>query len=360
MGRIQKWLISGVWCYVSVAVGIILLAACSLPVDVFAKGRLMLWNFQLSPDGRTVAFSYCDRNDLHCRLGLLDLRNEKIVRIPAPSGKQLTYPSFSYDGKRLAAVMGDAVKRGPSQIVVIDLATLHITQVTEGRETRHYPVFQPRTNNILYVVGGMGVFHHLRLLNISDRTEAIILDERSGFRVGLDTPYFVGPTEIIFAAIAPADPELVTAVINIGRRKTDLITYRLLFGGRPEIILKQVQGNTEKIGGARRPNISNITASESGKIMVFIDLSATEPYQKGVGYNLDLFKMERGRLTQLTNSRSHLAYAHVSYDGSTVAFGSDPTRRSQFDLFILDMKTGKARPTHLRKRLVAHPEFATE
>lgn len=358
MGRTRKRLKGGLW--LRVAAGAILLAACSLPVDAFAREKFLLWGFRMSPDGQTVAFTYCDRNVRHCRLGLLDLTNDRIVHIPAPSGKQLKHPFYSYDGKRLAAILLDAATNGDSQIVVIDPATLQITPVTEGRGIRRFPVFQPGTGNILYVAkaGRPHRFPHLRLLNLSDRTETIILDAKRGFRLAIAAPSFVDPTEIIFDALGPVDPELVIAVENIGRTKSELIIFGLLFGGRTKIILKNLQSRTQKIIGYKRPNISNITASENGKRIVFIDLSTSKPYQIGVGYNRDLFMMERGKLTQITNLRSHLAFPDISYDGSTVAFGADSSRRKQFDLFILDLKTGKLRPTNLRDRLAKHPAFS--
>ena len=124
--------------YLAVALGIILLAVCSLSVDASAKGKFMLWDFQLSPDGQVVAFRYQDKRQGFLGLGLLNLKSGALSRVPNPPGKQLGFPSFSYDGKQLAAVMGETNSLSSSQVIVIDLATLRITQVTKGRAPRKY------------------------------------------------------------------------------------------------------------------------------------------------------------------------------------------------------------------------------
>lgn len=103
--------------------------------------------------------------------------------------------------------------------------------------------------------------------------------------------------------------------------------------------------------------MSSPSASVDGKEIVFVHRSLIEPRTKGVGYNYEIFKLENGKLKALTKLRSHLLSVHVSNDGSTVAFGSDPKRRREWDLFILDMKTGKVRATNLLKRLAKHPDF---
>jgi hypothetical protein len=170
----------------------------------------MLWGFNMSPDGQTVAFQYCEQKPRYCRLGLFHLATGQIVHIPGPAGKSLEQPSFSSDGRRLAAITGDANSREGSHVVVIDLANLQITQLTEGRADRSYPAFQPGTDNILYVAGYViGATHRyfrLRLYNVSKRTETTILAAKDGFRSGLLRPSFLGSDEVIFGAIAHPIP----------------------------------------------------------------------------------------------------------------------------------------------------------
>ena len=321
----------------------------------FADRKFMLSDFQMSPDGKLVAFQYQHKPQGLHRLGLINLETGALTPIPAPQGKHLGSPSFSYDGKRLAAVIGDNSAFSVSQIVVIDLATIQLTQVTEGREPRYYPVFQPGTDQILYVVGGLGIFYHLRLLNISDHTETTVLEKQDGFLVVISRPSFVTSTEIIFQAIAPSDPELKDAVKQLTESEFAQVSYRLRFGDHPELLFPHVESNRKAFF---RPGLSWLSASENGNHVVVVYLSNVEPRTKGVGYNYEIFKLENGKLKQLTNVRSHIQAAHVSYKGSKVAFGSDPKRRREWDLFVLDMKTGKIRATNLLERLAKHPEFA--
>jgi Tol biopolymer transport system component len=339
--------------------GIILLALVSFCVDTTAKGKPMLSGFSMSPDGKTVAFNYCEGMSERCRLGLLNLATERIVYIPGTDGKFLAQPSFSSDGRRLAAIMGQPTSGQGSHVVVIDLATLEITQLTEGRANRGNPVFQPGTGKILYVeadaVGANLPWFNFRLHNISERTETTILEVKDGFRVGIMRPSFLSPNEIVFGAYTPNEPGLSAAVKQLTGSIHTKIAFRLSFGGRPEIFLPHIEARRK---GYYEPGISSISASKNGKDVVLVHLSLVEPRTKGVGYNYELFKLENGELKALTNLKSILLSAQVSLDGSTVAFGSDPKRRREWDLFVLDMKTGSVWETRLLDRLAKHPDFA--
>ena len=194
-----------------------------------------------------------------------------------------------------------------------------------------------------------------------------VLEEKAGF-YAIFRPSFVSQNELIFQAIAPADAKLVQEVVEItktrviGKSTSDKMVYRLPIGGRPEIILKEITAHSArdvdntvaKLG----PRIGSVSASRDGKAMVFIDLSSVTPQTKGVGYNYEIFKLEDGKLTQMTHLLSYLYDARVSYDGSTVAFGANPSRRRQdIDLFILNIHTGEVRPMRLLEKLAEHPEF---
>lgn len=335
---------------------VIFLIICFFSADASAKGTFMLSDFQISPDGQVVAFQYQDKPQGLHGLGLLNLETGALTRIPSPQGKHLGSPSFSYDGKKLAAVIGENRAFSVSQIVVIDLATLQLTQVTEGRAPRYYPVFQPGTDQILYVVGGLGVSYHLRLLNISDHTETTVLKKQDGFLVVITRPSFVTSNELIFQAISPSDSKMKESVKQLTGSEVAQVSYHLQFGGRPEIYLPQLESKRRR---SWEPGMSWLSASENGKEVVVVHLSNVEPRTKGVGYNYELFKLENGKLKQMTNVRSHIQAAHVSYKGSKVAFGSDSKRRREWDLFVLDMKTGIVQATNLLKRLATHPEFAS-
>ncbi len=291
----------------------------------------------------------------------------KLTPIPSPPGKHVVNASFSYDGKRLVAMVSDATS---GQIVGIDLATLKLTELAQAQRGWNQPVFQPGTDNLLLLVGGPSVRpggrYYLKLLNMSDHTEQTVLEEEAGFRA-IFRVSFVSQNEIIFQARAPADTKLTQEVVEIvkmpaiGNTTTAMIVYRLPIGGRPEIILKEITAHSARsVTGAAvqfDPRISSVSASRDGKTIVFTDLSLVTPHTKGV-YNYEIFKLEDGKLMQMTHLLGHLHAARVSHDGSTVAFGMIPKRRLQdLDLFIMNVRTGEVKPTRLLEKLAEHPEF---
>jgi len=325
-----------------------------------SDAMLVLEVFAPSPDGRVVAFQYHDlsagQNDLG--LGFLDLQSGKLTRIPNPPGKQLSEPSFSRDGKRLAAAMGNLHSLAATQITIIDPATLKtVTTVNPNPWEVAYPVFQPGSDNVLFVATNPGVPKQLRLLDLANNDEHSILDPAEGFYT-IFQPSFVGPDDVLFQAMSPRDLALKQSAVDLlGKDRYDpalRITYRLHFGERPEIFLPEL---TRSRTGPLLPGIPYLTASRDGETIAFIGLSIADPYNEHHQYNYEVFALRNGQERQMTNLRSLLAYAHISFDGMTVAFGSDPTRRKIVDLFVLDMRSGKVTATGLLNKLQSNPEF---
>lgn len=315
-------------------------------------------NFAISPDGRMVAFQYKDGESGFHGLGLFEWETGKLSPIPRALGTHLGNASFSPDGKRLLAMTSTA---GSGQIVSIDLATSRMTELAQARRGWQAPVFQPGTDNVLVVVGGPGIYYHLKLLNLKDGTETTILEEKVGFKVSLFTPSFVGANEIIFQAIAPADPQLRQAVLDLVPNDTETIAYRLEFGGRPEIILADVTAN--KVSPNER-GASSVSASNDGKTLAFIAHSRSEPYNEAGAYNYEVFTLKDGMLKQMTDLRSYMSLAKVSYDGSTIVFSSVPNRHVRsnprfggLNPLLLDLRTGKVTPTHLLEALQQRSDF---
>lgn len=330
-------------------------------------GNKMLEDFAISPDGRTVAFQYVDKGSKRHGLGLLEWESGKLTPISSPKGTDIGgNPRFSYDGKRLVAMMSDSTS---GQIVSIDIISQKLTLLARAGRGWNTPVFQPGTDNVLFVDGGPSVrpggHYYLKLLNLLDHTEQTVVEEKDGFRA-IFHPSFVSQSEIIFQARSPADTKLVQEVVDLvkrpgANRSADLV-YRLSIGARPEIILKEITSHSARDVDSTvvkfNPRITSVSASRDGKAIVFIDLSSLTPHTKGAGYNYELFKLENGKLTQMTQLLSLLHVARISYDGSTVAFGKIPERRVQdLDLFILNVLTGEVRSTHLLEKLAERPDF---
>ena len=338
-----------------------------------SSGAIVLVNLRMSPDGNVVAFEYYDTRFIapadvragrkHRGLGLLEWRTDRLTRIPNPAGRQLSAPSWSYDGKRLAAAMGKYGSLAPTQIVVIDMPDFTVTEVIGKDPVKgdgHYlvktsPVFQPETGNILYVESEYGrIPMHYRLFDPRDGNDRVVLPKEQGFYSLLSQPCFIGRDEIIFQAIGPKNREFEKIVIELASSPGVPVTYRLKFGEEIQFYFPELDRRKSVLD----PQITGITASAGGRIVIGIRKSLSEPENAQGKYNLEIFRIDQGRLTQLTKLRSYLANSTVAYNGSTVAFGADPTRQRVLDLSILDMTTGTVTPTGLRKRIEQHPDFA--
>jgi Tol biopolymer transport system component len=305
----------------------LVLAVALLPLCgvAHAKGEFTLQDLAISPDGRVVAFQFSPAKGPD-GLGLYEWQTGRLKRIPNPLGKRLGAPSFAYDGERLAVVSQNLTEGVVSDIAVVDLAALSVTQITHanhsGTRGKTNPVFQPGTDNILYVERGIGVFNHLKLVNIYSGTERTVLDESHGFINSIFRASFVGLEEIYFTAIAPANPRLQKEVDDLGAENTSAtIAYRLNFGGEPEILSPQSEIRLrDKFYHA---GLSSLSSSKDGRTTIFISKTNRESTSK---FFYDVFKFDSsGSEDRLTHLNGYLTHARISYNGSIVAFFPIPT-----------------------------------
>jgi len=310
------------------------LSACGgVGGDYFAP-RYGIQDLALSPDGRVVAVRFLDRELRRSGFGLYDWKEERFTPIPSPwPDRNFSDASFSPDGKRLVAVSGN-------QIVLIDLADFHVTQVTEGGQGfKETPTFLPDGSGVLYVLSNPARFV---LLDLVDHQEKQMLDPLVGFGT-ISRPFFGAPDRIIFTAIAPRNPELYVELDKFpdSRPDRDVHVYGMKFGEQPQLIL-----NNLWIEGKKRSRWfageGSLQASKDARQIVFIDYA---PNPSGPGDNLDqeLFVIDDGALRQLTHLNASLMAATVSYDGSTVAVGCDSGHSMSHDLCVVEVKTGKLR-----------------
>jgi Tol biopolymer transport system component len=327
------------------------------------QATIQLTDVVPSVDGRTIVFEYRDRSlgRNHLGLGLLDVGVGTLRRIPNPSGWQLSQASFSFDGKQLVVGKGGTGGQMPLQIALVDLETLGVSDITAaGPGAKEYPVFQPETGNILYVHYQGFLVHRLVLVNPTNHREQAILDRSNGFVGEFRRPSFVNSEEIVFQARGPVSRELTAIVRNVVGVTAIAVAYRLKFGGQPSILSPEQE--RESIHPIHYPDggLNFLSASRNGDVMTFVAKSLEQPFNKQSQYNFELFKMERGAVTQMTHLLSNTAYAHVSYDGSVVAFASVPSQQREFDLFIFDMKTKTIRATGLLERIKNNPDFVLQ
>jgi len=346
-------------CFMSLLCFALALSACGshfsksgvLEKDVYG-GRLGLSDIALSPDGHLVLVEYKDREKNQRGYALLDWRSGNLTKLPAFPVQEA---SFSPDGKYLIATSFDRIQK-------VDLATLQVTQASGDHpsgfgEYSQYevPAVQPGSNNILY---SRGYPKHLVLLNPSDRSEQIVLDGKNGF-YAISKPNFIASDEVVFSAMAPHNPELNAWAKSKNIQDTGFGIYRLKFGHMPQPAFDEIYNHSAAIQNQNRllfSTVGNISVSQDGHRVAFVDFSETDPNLQG-HYNYEIYLDEDGRIKQMTNLKSHLCCMTMSADGSTIAFGSDPTRTMTHDLYVLDLRTGEIHPMLLAQRFEHSPDF---
>jgi hypothetical protein len=322
-----------------------------------------IFDFAISPDGRLIAFDFVITGKAGCEgLGLYDWQADTLTRIPNPPGSVVTVPSFSYDGRRLAVTMRTGLSPLDTDIAVIDLATGAIVPATrrdpKERVVRTGAVFQPRTGNILFVEEGLSVPRHLKMLNIETHTEAVVLGQRAGFRTGLYRISFVDEEEIYFTARSPVDPDLRSALTNLlgpghGSMVASTVGYRFRFGGKPEILLPELQRTL--LVGLHIEGPASLTASRGGAVVVYVGINNPGPEWSPL---CDLYQiLPDGSSHRLTNLEGIIDAARISYDGSTVAFTLAKNGKLPLELMIFDMKRKKLTTSDLRRKLFLDPNL---
>ena len=313
----------------------------------------LLDEFNISPDGRIVVFQYHVGQNHLGGLGLYEWRTGKLTRIPGPPDMQLSSPSFSYDGRRITAVLS---RQGTyHSVAIIDLATMSCTPLTDpliGQSYVVYPVFQPGTDRILYCQSDWPYPTGLKLVEISNRKQETVLPATEGF-YRLYRPSFVKLDEIYFSAVNSYVKDLQTE-----KRQTGLsgeCSFQLRFGGVPEYLFRNLAAD------AKHPALvyNTVSASQDGKTVIMLGINLKTPSKPSGETNYEVFRIEPdGQPVQLTNVFGYLGYCRVSYDGSAVAFGSKPGRGGPTELNILDLRTNQVVRTELGQRLREDTTFA--
>lgn len=100
-----------------------------------------------------------------------------------------------------------------------------------------------------------------------------------------------------------------------------------------------------------------MSSAASGRILAYLRGLKEASESKREVYS-QLFKLENGKASQLTNYRNQLLMARISYDGSTIAVVGDISVPQKFDLFLYDVATSAVLPTNLIDRVKEDPAFA--
>lgn len=276
-------------------------------------------------------------------------------------GQSTGGPSFSPDGKSLAAVVGH-----DGHIAIFELATLEVVGFHKSDcWFQSSPTFQPDGKAVLFSTGGSR--NYLCLYDFSTRATSIPLTRENGFYAIL-APTFVGPSRVLFVAIGPKNSSLASSVESLGVSKTSaVVPYHLEIGGMPEIAYPELVKRGAKLTRGIGSGPVSFAASRNGERVVFLDRSLTEEdrvaREKGGRFRYDLFMIEGGVTRQITRLEAYLANLAISYDGHTVAFGiqskstGEPSDARRLDLVIIDLRTNVFTRIDLIARLDSEPSF---
>jgi len=270
-------------------------------------------------------------------------------------------PSFSPDGRSLAAVVGH-----DGEFAIFDLATLQVTQSYKSDCWFHSsPVFRPDGNAVLFSTGGSRTY--LCLYDFSKRTTSIPLMREDGF-YAMGEPMFVGTNEVLFVGIGPRNSSVASSVERLGVSRTSAsVPYHLEIGRMPEVAYPELVRRGAKLTSGMGGGPAFFAASRNGERVVFIDRSLTEEdrvaREKAGRFLYDLFMIEDGVTRQITQLEAYLARLAISNDGHTVAFGiqskstGEPSDASRLDLVVLDLRTNVLTRIDLIARLDSDPSF---
>lgn len=319
-------------------------------------------DFAPSPDGKIIIFTYIDRSlskhrwQYYYGLGLFNTDTGELKRIPNPPQKQLSVPSFSYDGKRLLVGISPVGGFAPTQIGIMNLATAKVIPVISKTGVKlKYPVFQPKTGNILYFYDAHNSEYGLNLFNTKTKTEKVIINEKQGFYY-IMRPFFISNDEIIFQASGANESRLREKTKKFGAIP---LTYKLKLGARPQFLSLETELKARY--DKNLPNtiaFSQLSASKTGKLISYIkSVPKIYPSERYKTVH-ELFKFENGKEIQLTNNRSIILRSVTSYDGSIVAFVSNVAKDDRFDLCIYETKKGNTIVTNVLDRIRNNPDFS--
>jgi hypothetical protein len=312
-----------------------------------AKNRAMLKSIQLSSDGKLCALHYQAASATRRGLAVFDIANRRLTPIGTTFGGSLSFPSFSPDGSQLVVIIDN------EHIGLVDLSTFRLHKITRDPVFPSFPVFQPITNNILYITKREAHISHIRLLDLRTGTENTILDPANGFGVSIGRLSFLDENQFVFQASGPRDPILKNIVTELTGSNVAHASYSLVFGGVPQLFFPDILSPKLKAG---QPQITSLSVSARGRV-IFIGQSETKPHVAGLGFNYDIFEIKEERPVALTSVADYIALAHIARGGSAVGFGWDATRTRDFDLCVLDLESLAVRSTGLRELMRARVDL---
>ena len=316
--------------------------------------QLSFSDFNLSADGTKVVFQFDLGENQVSGLGIYDWRSRTLSRIPNPPQSSLTGASFSRDGRYVAA--RQIFRLDDHSIVVIDLTNKAIRQLTKPLTFPQYvayPMFFPDDEHLLFCECRYPHPTGLKVVALQDGRVEEVLPAVDGF-FQLMRPSFAKVNEVYFSGVGPSAPAVLADLVSAGLNAGSEVDYRLRFGGSPERLHPHLDANLMNSGHG----YDSVSVSGDGKTVIALGLNLKRPERNDHSYNYEVFRIEDFTTpVQLTSVFGYLGLCRVSYDGSTVCFGSRKSRDAPTDLNIFDMASGRVIETDLLRRVQENSDF---
>lgn len=309
------------------------LLAAHQDADLRAVRTIRLSGF--SPDNQQLLFDYCPVAK-KCVIAIWKFRTQELSIIePTASDELWTSPSFSSSGEQIVFVARN-ITNGPrtSQIGIIDMGSRTFRMVTKSDSFKEFPSFSLNSRSILFAKA-----HRERKEGKTRFVDWDIyeIDVSSGIEKRLtefcfflvNRPYYVadGPS-FIFSG----DP---TCNIPLQDESTGFLAYQ-----------KRFSENTIFIRDGKRKELSPViinekysdapSISKDGKRILYVVRTNDLDQVKGL-FNYDLFLFENGVSRRLTKLNSVLYGNVLSPDGTLAAFISDPDRKKENQVWMLNI-----------------------
>jgi len=143
-----------------------------------------VWNFEYSPDGRTIAASISEKNLIDYKymfrkIFLLDTASKKLTQLTNNQGKLGNF-AFSPDGRQLVYTAAlDRKDHAVSQAYVIDIENRNEKNLTEKNFKGHIEWAAWKDNKTVIYLAGEGLYPTLSTVNFSGGSRSIILDAKN-------------------------------------------------------------------------------------------------------------------------------------------------------------------------------------
>lgn len=145
--------------------------------------NIMIWDFEFSPDGNTIAFSSSEKNlvdhyYMFRKIWLLDIKSEKVTKLTDNPGKLGGY-KFSPDASKIVYTRAyDRKDHAVSQVYVIDIRSGKEKNLTPDNFKGHISRALWKNNKSIIYQAGEGVYPTLSIVSSNGGKREIILDSK--------------------------------------------------------------------------------------------------------------------------------------------------------------------------------------